>query len=90
MTVTLSRGHAGTWLLTAETGEDRLFQSDWDWPGLASNFGFVPCPCGRTDGTVNCEHRTAGEMIAAASEFLDEHEGESIEDPGYFEGESDA
>ena len=43
---------------------------DWDFPGLASTFGWTPCPCGTTDGTIDCEHRTAGEMIAEAHDFL--------------------
>jgi hypothetical protein len=64
--------------------EPIVFQSDWDFPGLASNFGYVPCKCGATDGTVNCTHKTATEMISAAYDFLSEHVGESIEDPGYF------
>ena len=64
-----------------------LFQTDWDRPGLASAFGFVPCDCGDTDGTVNCAHKTAGEMIEAASDYLDmcADEGRVVEDPGYFD-----
>ena len=61
-----------------------LVQTDWDWPSLASNLGYVACECGYTDGTVDCEHKTASEMIAAAGEFLDAHLGEQFEDPGYF------
>ncbi|MFO0964633.1 MAG: hypothetical protein U0793_03470 [Gemmataceae bacterium] len=60
-------------------------QSDWDYPGVASSFGYVPCDCGRTDGTVDCDHRSAGDMIADAGEFLREHDGETIDDPGYFD-----
>jgi len=48
--------------------------------------GWVACSqCRDTDGTVDCEHRTALEMITDATNFLDEHTGESFEDPGYFE-----
>ena len=61
-----------------------LVQTDWDFPGTACAFGFVPCYCGETDGTVDCAHRTASDMIAAAADFLDEHEGEIVPDPGYF------
>ena len=71
-----------------ETGRDVLVQDDWSWPSIAGNFGFVPCNCdnaGSTDGTVDCPcGRTAGNMIAQAREFLDEHDGEVAEDPGYF------
>lgn len=59
-------------------------QTDWDFPGLASTFGWVPCgECGATDGTVDCEHRTAGEMTSDAAAFLDNEPG-GVEDPGYF------
>jgi hypothetical protein len=54
----------------------RPIQTDWDYPGVASSMGFVPCDCGRTDGTIDCEHRTAAEMIGAALEYLEAHEGE--------------
>lgn len=60
-----------------------LSQSDWDWPGLASCLGWQPC-CDGTDGTVDCQHKTASEMIGEASEHLDAHLGEPFEDPGYF------
>ena len=61
-----------------------LSQSDYDWPLLAANLGYVACECGETDGTVDCPHRTAHEMIQEASEFLDRHLGEAFDDPGYF------
>jgi hypothetical protein len=64
----------------------RLFQLDWDFPSLASMFGFVPCDCGLTDGTIECEHKIPHEMIASAIEFLDEHCGDVAEDIGYFDG----
>ena len=56
-----------------------LIQTDWDWPGVASRMGYTPCKCGDTDGTVDCAHHTATEMIQAAGEFIREHEGESFE-----------
>ena len=51
----------------------RLIQTDWDFPGVATHIGFEPCECGATDGTIDCEHRTAAEMISAAYDFLEEH-----------------
>lgn len=79
---------AGTWILTAADGRTILVQTDWDYPGLASTFGWVPCrQCNATDGTVDCEHRTASEMICEASQWLADHEGKSVEDPGYFDSE---
>ena len=56
-------------------------QTDYDYIGLARHFGFVPCECGATDGTIDCEHKTASEMISAAYDFLCEHEGEEIDNP---------
>jgi hypothetical protein len=52
--------------------------------GLASTFGWTPCSCGATDGTVSCAHKQAGQMIAEAQAYLDEHIGDEVEDPGYF------
>tara|TARA_R110000823_G_scaffold269344_1_gene389119 strand:+ start:56 stop:367 length:312 start_codon:yes stop_codon:yes gene_type:complete len=68
--------------------EDRgiLIQTDGDYPGIASTFGWLACECGETDGTVDCSHRMADEMIGEAFEFLLDHEGETVEDPGYFGG----
>ena len=76
--------HAPCGWLVRENGRDRLVDSDWDFPGLARNWGFVPCECGATDGTVDCPHKKAGEMISAAWDFLEEHGTTPIEDPGYF------
>lgn len=61
-----------------------LIQSDWEFPAVASAFGFIPCECGRTDGTVDCPHKTATQMISEAADWLDDHLGEVTEDPGYF------
>lgn len=72
-------------------GRDLLIQTDWDYPGFASTFGWSPCvgcDCrceGTTDGTVDCDKRTAGDMIQEAYEYLLEHEGEWVDDPGYFD-----
>ena len=85
MTIKLERNVAGTFLLVAADGRDILIQSDWDFPGTASSFGWEPCFCGATDGTVDCPHRTRSDMMAEAWEFLAEHIGMEVEDPGYFE-----
>jgi len=86
MKIKLEIGPHGTWQVIAPNGESRLFQSDWDWPGLAIHLGWVPChQCRETDGTMDCEHRTASEMIQAANRYLAVREGDEFEDPGYFE-----
>lgn len=65
-----------------------LVQTDWDYPGLASTFGWSPCH-DETDGTVDCPcGKTAGELIAEASQYLNEHCGEVVDDPGYFDGDN--
>lgn len=84
MTITLREGDVRTFRLVADTGREILVQSDWDFPGLASNFGWSTCRCGATDGTVDCAHRTAREMIADARDFLTAHVGDTANDPGYF------
>lgn len=60
-------------------GSCEFIQSDWEYPATASRFGFIPCKCGATDGTVDCSHRTATEMISAAYDYLVEHVGETVE-----------
>lgn len=57
-----------------------LIQSDWDYPGVASRTGFVPCDCGATDGTVDCAHHTAFDMISAAYDWLEQRDGLSFPD----------
>ena len=84
MKIQLERNVAGTFLLVAADGRDLLIQSDWDFLGTASTFGWVPCACGKTDSTVDCLHRTRSEMIAEAANFLDENVGMEVNDPGYF------
>ncbi len=84
MTITLHEAGCGTFLLVAGSGRARLVQLDWDLPSLAATFGWTPCPCGTTDGTIDCEHRTVGEMIAEAHDFLRAHVGDTTDDPGYF------
>lgn len=63
-----------------------LIQSDWDFPAVASRCGFVPCDCGATDGTVDCEHKAAAEMIESAYDWLASRDGESFPElSDYFE-----
>jgi hypothetical protein len=84
MTITLHKTAFGAFLLVAKDGRNILIQTDWDYPGVASTFGWSPCSCGATDGTVDCEHWTAHDMIVDAYEFLLAHEGDTTDDPGYF------
>ncbi|MBU1173664.1 MAG: hypothetical protein KKD44_29185, partial [Proteobacteria bacterium] len=59
--------------------EAALVQSDWDFPAVASAMGWTPCEkCDLTDGTVDCAHRTATEMISEAYDFCRDHEGETF------------
>lgn len=84
MKITLQEGDFGTFLLVADDGRELLVQTDWDFPGVAQTFGWSPCPCGETDGTIDCPHRAADDMIVDARDFLQERVGEPADDPGYF------
>jgi hypothetical protein len=84
MKIVLHEGDVHTFLIVAASGRSILAQSDWEFPGLATTFGWTPCPCGTTDGTIDCEHRTVGDMIADAQDFLRAHAGDTVDDPGYF------
>ena len=84
MKLTLQEGVCGTFLLVAANGRTRLVWIDWDFPSLAATFGWTPCCCGTTDGTIDCEHRSVKEMIPEAQEFLRAHTGDMTDDPGYF------
>jgi len=84
MNITLQEGDFGTFLLVAEDGRELLVQTDWDFPGVAQTFGWSPCSCGKTDGTIDCPHRAADDMIAEARDFLQERVGQTTDDPGYF------
>lgn len=69
-------------LIDAETGDSLHFvHSDWDYAGLASTLGWRPCPCGRTDGTVDCPKcgLTVSEMLSEAFDFLTERDGETFD-----------
>lgn len=82
--ITLESGQFGNYIIKNDDGQTVLVQIDWDYPGAANTFGWSPCDCGLTDGTVDCEHRTVVDMIADAQQYLDDHIGDTIEDPGYF------
>ena len=41
-TITLEAGPHGTYLLRSSTGKSRLIQTDYDYPGIASNWGWSP------------------------------------------------
>ncbi len=92
--ILLTAGDCGTYEVTQinpddSEGKDILIQTDWDYPGIASSFGWEPCcGSGSTDGTVNCPDcgKTASEMIQSAGEYLDNHCGDIVPDPGYFDG----
>jgi hypothetical protein len=79
----------GCYLITdLETEREILIKSDWDFPGVASVFGWSPCHRS-TDGTIDCQEcgKRAGTMIAEAAEYLDGCDGATAEDPGYFDSE---
>jgi hypothetical protein len=72
-------------LVDNDTGDEQIVQTDWEFPGLASTFGWVPCKkCRATDGTVDCKHKTASQMISEAYDYLMAHQGKQVPDPGYF------
>lgn len=83
--------------IVAEDGRDILIQTDWDYPGIASTFGWSisnvkaetdpDCEHSGTDGTVNCPHcgLGAGIFIYEARQWLDDNDGAETEDPGYFD-----
>jgi len=74
-----------------ETGnESVLFQSDWDFPSLASSLGWRMrlgrgdrCSHSGTDGTVRCPDcgATATQFIDAAREWLDGQCHRAFNDP---------
>ena len=67
------------------TGESIYYQTDWDYPRLVSDFGGdVICDCGETDGTVDCPHKTASEMITAADNWLFDNDGLEVDGFGSF------
>ena len=74
-----------------------LIQTDRDLPSVARAFGW-DMQCVQLRGSVTCEHRgTDGTIrcpdcgaepaafIAAASNYLYDHDGAEADDPGYFD-----
>jgi len=98
MKTTLIQGDFGTYelmpvnkrlqkQLRRETGEETvLFQTDWDFPGLARSLGWngkigrEHCEHRGTDGTVTCPDcgKTASDFIQAAQSWLDDHCGNTF------------
>lgn len=88
----------GCLLIESDNGKDILVQTDWDLPGIASTFGWslrevqLPdqdCEHPNTDGTIDCEccGLKASQFIAAAGEWLNDNDGATAEDPGYFDND---
>lgn len=86
--------------IVAEDGQNILVQTDWDFCGVASSFGwsitevgnldsdFSDCEHSGTDGTINCPDcgMSVDRFIEAAREWLDDNDGATVDDPGYFMG----
>ena len=87
ITLTEPEGN-GTVIVKAEDGQELFIQSDWDFAGIASTFGWPGCRCGSrgTDGTIDCPDcgRSASELITDAIHWIDNNWGLTAEDPGYF------
>lgn len=94
--VPMLRTHRGRYRYRADESRSVLVQTDWDYPGLASNLGWVPrnaatraqnrrCDHSSTDGTVDCAcGLTASRMIGSARDWIDARIGRTFPDPGYF------
>ncbi len=82
-------------LKKATGSETVLFQTDWDFPGLAQNLGWNmgrtrKCSHESTDGTVDCRTcgKTAHAFIQEAQEWLDRrvyHTFQGTSADGYIE-----
>ena len=84
--------------IVADDGRSVLIQTDWDYPGTASSFGWVigdvaedddispRCDHPGTDGTVDCPRcgLAVDVFLTAAADWLQDHDGVTAEDPGYF------
>jgi hypothetical protein len=68
-----------------------LVQNDYEYPAFALAMGWpIPCTCGSSDGTIDCEdcNVTAAAMIASALAWIETHEGERFDAlDEYFEGD---
>ncbi len=79
-----------------DDGRTLLIQSDWEYCATAETFGwslrsvqhdgYKPCRHDATDGTVDCPDCgiTNSEFMAAAYDWLRDHNGATAEDPGFF------
>lgn len=92
--ISLQQSDFGNYEVLSDDGQSLLVQLDWDFPSLASTFGWSPanvegetaCSHTGTDGTVACGCGVSvGTFIASARDYLDAHIGVEVEDPGYFE-----
>ena len=58
------------------------------WCSVARYYGWKSCEeCDTTDGSVDCLHFSAEEMLVSAGKFLSEHVGEETDDPGWWDEE---
>jgi hypothetical protein len=82
--------------IVADDGRDLLAQTDWEWPAIATTFGWSvssvehngqECTHDGTDGTIQCQECGCqpGDFIKAARQWLDDNDGATAEDPGYFD-----
>ena len=81
--ITLKSNQLG-YIVDNDDSQTVYVQSDHNFPSLAHTFGWCACSCGLTDGTIDCKHRTATDMISEARQYLNAHIGDQVVDPGYF------
>ncbi len=72
MTITIQPGPYWTFKIRAEKGANRLVQRDTDFARVAQSFGWA----GKDDASPK--------SVWDAYEFLEEHLGKTVDDPGYF------
>jgi hypothetical protein len=81
-------------ILNSTESRSILVQEDHQAVGVAPTFGWSvrdvgdgECDHDGTDGSVDCKEcgTKAIEFISAAIEFINDHDGDVAEDPGYFE-----
>lgn len=77
--ITLQLNKPSGYLVVNDDGRNLLFNFDWDYPSLASNFGWP----------YQDSNEDISEQIKQAVEWLDDHIGDTAEDPGYFWNEED-
>lgn len=68
-----------------KNGKSVLIQTDWDYPGAASLFGWTPkrrkgCTHDGTDGTVDCKAcgKSTSDFLSEAHDYLSSHTGKVI------------